>query len=97
MDGIMSEEEAITLEDISEFINEFINPGLEVHSGYLEIVTYDKETKSLKIVMGGGCQGCASASATLKLMITNALMEEFPSLASIEDATNHSAGANPYY
>ena len=94
----MSEEDKeITLEDITEFIKEYINPGLEVHSGYLEIVAYDKEAKSLSIVMGGGCQGCASSSATLKLMITNALMEEFPGLTSVEDATNHSAGTNPYY
>lgn len=86
-----------TLEDINEFIQDTINPGLAMHGGYLKIVDYNQETGVLDLFMGGGCQGCASSTATLKLMITTTLTEEFPGITSIEDATDHSAGMNPYY
>lgn len=91
------EETLVSLEDINEFIQETINPGLAMHGGYIEIVNFNQESGALSISMGGGCQGCASSTATLKLMITNALTEEFPGLTSVEDATNHSLGENPYY
>ena len=47
--------------------------------------------------MGGGCQGCASSTATLQIQIRNFLMEEFPELREIEDVTDHKSGKNPYY
>ena len=87
----------ITKEEIQVFINETINPGLEMHGGYLAISEFDAKAKSLKVTMGGGCQGCASSTVTLKLMIDNALREQFPELVEIEDVTNHHDGVNPYY
>ena len=87
----------MTQEDIQQFIDDTINPGLEMHGGYLAISAFDLETKALKVTMGGGCQGCASSTITLKLMIENALKEEFPQLSTIEDTTDHYAGTNPYY
>jgi len=83
--------------EIQEFINEEINPGLEMHGGYLLIEKFDEEHKHLYVQMGGGCQGCASSLATLQLMIGNMLREQFPELIEIEDVTDHSVGQNPYY
>ena len=85
------------IDDVLEFIQEYINPGLAMHGGYVEVSDYDQNSGIIRILMGGGCKGCASSTATLRLMITNSLMEEFPGLTSIEDATNHSEGVNPYY
>ena len=82
---------------IEEYIVEDINPGLEMHGGFLEIKDYNEESGVLRVIMGGGYQGCASSQVTLKLMITNALKEQFPGLEAIEDATEHFAGQNPYY
>jgi Fe/S biogenesis protein NfuA len=84
-------------EQIKEFIAEEINPGLEMHGGFLTIEAYDEESGILNVTMGGGCQGCASANVTLKLMITHALKDKFPGIESVEDATDHALGQNPYY
>ena len=84
-------------DEIQKFIDEDINPALEAHGGFLLIHDFDDEKKLLKVQMGGGCQGCASARITLKLQIENFLREEFPSLTEIEDVTDHLAGTNPYY
>ena len=82
----------MTRDEIQKFVDEDINPALESHGGFLLIHDFDEEKKLLKVQMGGGCQGCASARITLKLQI-----EEFPKLLEIEDVTDHLAGTNPYY
>ena len=87
----------MTQDDIQKFIDEDINPALESHGGFLLLRSFDGEKKSIKVEMGGGCQGCASARATLNLQIESFLKEEFPELLEIEDVTDHLAGTNPYY
>jgi|TARA_R110001583_G_scaffold56878_3_gene171221 Fe/S biogenesis protein NfuA len=87
----------MTRDEIQKFVDEDINPALESHGGFLLIHDFDEEKKLLKVEMGGGCQGCASAKATLKLQIEGFLKEEFPELLDIEDITDHLAGTNPYY
>ena len=89
--------EIMTKDEIQTFIDEDINPGLEMHGGFLLIEKFDEEHKHLYVQMGGGCQGCASSIVTLKLMIESMLKERFPDLAEIEDVTDHQAGVNPYY
>ena len=88
---ITKENKKMTKEEIQSFVDEDINPGLESHGGYLSIEKFDAASKSLYVQMGGGCQGCASAAATLKMR------EQFPDLGEIVDATNHEAGEDPYY
>ena len=82
---------------IQEYIDENINPGLEMHGGFLLVKSLDANSKNLSVEMGGGCQGCSSSAATLKNAIDYMLREEFPELGEIEDVTNHLAGENPYY
>ena len=84
-------------EEIQKYIDEDINPALEAHGGHIQIYDFDEEQKSLKLLMGGGCHGCASARITLKLQIENFLREEFPDLSEIVDVTDHDTGTNPYY
>jgi len=86
-----------TKNEIQKFIDEDINPALEMHGGYLLIHDFDEESKSLKLQMGGGCQGCSSAAITLKLQVENFFRQEFPDLGEIEDITDHFAGESPYY
>jgi len=83
-------------EAIENFINEDVNPALEVHGGFISVEDLDVENGVLKIKMGGGCQGCAASQATLKFQVETYLKEEFPCLKVIEDVTDHSAGDNPY-
>ncbi len=78
-----------SITQINEFIESEINPGLNTHGGFLSIIKYDELTGDLNVSMGGGCHGCASSTVTLKLMITQLLKEEFPSLGNITDFTDH--------
>ena len=87
----------MTRDEIQKFVDEDINPALESHGGFLLIHDFDDGKKILKVEMGGGCQGCGSAKATLKLQIEGFLKEEFPELLEVEDVTDHNAGTNPYY
>jgi len=82
---------------IQKFVDEDINPGLGMHGGYLLIQNFDDEKKSIKVEMGGGCQGCDNARITLRLQVETLLREEFPELGDIEDITDHFSGTNPYY
>ena len=90
-------DERMTKEKIQEYIDENINPGLAMHGGYLTAHDYDEGLGILYVIMGGGCQGCSAASATLKYSIDLMLKEEFSEIKEIQDATQHSAGTNPYY
>ncbi|HJM39486.1 MAG TPA: NifU family protein [Planctomycetota bacterium] len=71
-----------------------LNPGLAGHGGFVEIV--DSDGKDLYLNMGGGCQGCSSASATMNQGVEVAIRDSVPEVGRIIDATNHAIGANPY-
>ena len=47
--------------------------------------------------MGGGCQGCGMASATLKHGVETALKSQIPEITEIFDTTDHAAGENPFF
>ena len=87
----------MTRSDIQGIIDKEINPMLESHGGHISIHDFNDDDKSLKITMGGGCQGCASSKITLRLGVENHLREIFPDIGDIEDVTEHLAGTNPYY
>tara|TARA_A100001515_G_C4422725_1_gene160962 strand:+ start:112 stop:384 length:273 start_codon:yes stop_codon:yes gene_type:complete len=87
----------MTREEIEKVIKEDINPALEAHGGFIIVQEFNEEKKSLKIQMGGGCQGCAGSISTLKSGVENYLREEFPDIGVIEDVTDHDAGQNPYF
>lgn len=80
---------------IAELFEEQINPALASHGGFVRLVKVDG--RDVHVEMGGGCQGCASSKATLKLGIETAIRRVAPQVRHIVDATNHAAGANPYY
>ena len=86
-----------TRNQIEEFIENEINPGLAVHGGFLELTDYDEEADIVHVKMGGGCHGCAASALTLKSMITFALEDRFPSIKEVKDDTDHAEGSNPFY
>ena len=57
----------------------------------------DVTEDSVYVHMGGGCQGCGQASATLKQGVQTMIQEEFPEIVNVIDTTDHAAGTNPYY
>ncbi|MBF0106626.1 MAG: NifU family protein [Deltaproteobacteria bacterium] len=80
---------------VQKILSAKINPALAGHGGFIEL--WDVRKNDIFVKMGGGCQGCASSKATLKQGVQHALKQEIPELNDIHDATDHSAGVNPYY
>ena len=78
-----------------QLIAERINPALASHGGYATLVGIEGSTAY--VTMGGGCQGCSMSAATLTEGIRSAILEAVPELLEVVDATDHSAGENPFY
>jgi len=88
----MSEELATR---VQELLESTINPAVAGHGGFVSLV--DVKDNKVYLQMGGGCQGCGAADITLKAGIERLLKEEIPEIEEVLDATDHSAGSNPYY
>ena len=80
---------------LQELLDNEINPGLAAHGGYVSLLDY-KDGKAY-VSMGGGCQGCGMASATMSQGIEARVMEVLPEVKEIIDVTDHAGGSNPYY
>lgn len=83
------------VQKIKRVIEDEINPALEGHGGFVELVGYEEDNAYVKL--GGGCQGCSSSMATLKMGIERRLKEEVPELKEVIDQTDHASGASPYF
>ena len=80
---------------VQELIDTRINPSVASHGGNIQLL--DVTEDSVYVHMGGGCQGCGQASATLKQGVQTMIQEEFPEIVNVIDTTDHAAGTNPYY
>ena len=87
-------EEALRVQ-IESLFSDSINPQIQSHGGAVELVDVQGTTVHLRL--SGGCQGCASANATLKNGIEKAIRQTVPEITEVIDVTDHSSGENPYY
>ncbi len=88
LDGDLSEK-------VQAVLDQAVNPALASHGGYATLVGLE-DTKVF-VTMGGGCQGCSASAMTLTEGIRSMLMESLPEISDVIDATDHSAGENPFY
>lgn len=72
-----------------------INPSLAGHGGFVELLEVRENRAYVR--MGGGCQGCASSAATMRQGVELELRRAAPQLEAVIDATDHAAGATPYF
>jgi len=79
---------------IEALMDKEMNPYIASHGGRIEIV--DVKGTVVYVSMSGGCQGCASASVTLRHGVERLIFENIPEVTEIIDVTDHSAGVNPY-
>ncbi len=79
---------------VEELFEKEINPQIASHGGFVELA-YIEDTKVF-VRLGGGCQGCSSANATLKQGIAKAIQQMIPEVTEVLDATDHASGLNPY-
>ncbi|HTP42748.1 MAG TPA: NifU family protein [Nitrospiria bacterium] len=82
-------------EAIQKLLDEQINPGLASHGGEATLVAI--KDNIVYVTMSGGCQGCGSATLTLKQGITSLIKKELPHIKDVLDVTDHAAGKNPFY
>jgi Fe/S biogenesis protein NfuA len=80
---------------VQEVLDSQINPGVGSHGGMVTLVEVRDGAAYLRF--GGGCQGCAAVDVTLKHGVEAAIRAAVPQVTAIVDATDHAAGANPYY
>ena len=87
--------DAAALEKIlAELFEREINPRVAAHGGRIALVGV--EGSKLRITMGGGCQGCASAQLTLRSSVEVMVRRVAPEITEIVDDTDHAAGLRPY-
>lgn len=92
-ESIPSEEEI--RERLQRVIDEEINPGIASHSG---VITLNRVVgNTIYITMGGGCQGCAASSVTLRSGVEGSFRKEVPQLGAVLDETDHTSGVNPFF
>lgn len=91
---VLPEDEALRLK-VEKILDAEINPQIAAHGGYVTVV--DVQNKDIWVKMGGGCQGCGSAAATMTQGVERMIRDAIPEIGAIIDATDHAAGANPYY
>jgi len=80
---------------VEKLLAEEINPQIASHGGHVQVA--DVKGTTVYVVMGGGCQGCASSQLTLRTGVESAIRRAVPAVTEIVDVTDHAAGANPYY
>ena len=80
---------------VQQVIDEQVLPGLGGHGGWVELDRIEGDTAYIRL--GGGCQGCASASFTLKEGIESVITREVEEIKRVLDETDHDAGSSPYY
>ena len=80
---------------VESIIASEVAPSVASHGGSVDIVDVKDNVVLLK--MGGGCQGCSSATATLKSGVEASIRRAVPEIGDIIDTTDHTAGQNPYY
>lgn len=80
---------------VVQVLEQQVNPSIAQHGGRADLVAIEDATAYLRL--GGGCQGCGMATATLSQGISVAITEAIPEIDHVVDVTDHSSGTNPYY
>jgi Fe/S biogenesis protein NfuA len=82
-------------QNIQKLLDAEINTAVASHGGNIELLDVIEDRAYVK--MGGGCQGCSSAAATLKQGVETRIKAAFPEIKQVIDTTDHASGQNPYY
>lgn len=83
-------------EKVQQLLDLSINPALASHGGFANLVKVEDDSV-VHVFMGGGCQGCSMSALTLSEGIKTAILDAIPEVTEVIDATDHSAGENPFY
>lgn len=84
------------IERVNYWLQAKINPQLAGHGGMVTLIEITDEMDVI-LQFGGGCNGCSMVDFTLKEGIEKELLETFPELKSVKDATEHARGDHSFY
>jgi Fe/S biogenesis protein NfuA len=82
-------------ERVRHILDTYVAPSIAAHGGTAELVAIEGSAAYLRL--GGGCQGCGQAAATLSQGISVAIKQSVPEITEIVDVTDHANGTNPYF
>lgn len=82
-------------QSVQDVLDTQINPGVASHGGVVELEGVSDGFAVIRF--GGGCQGCAASTVTLKHGVERTLLEQVKGLTGVRDATDHASGENPYF
>jgi len=94
--GVADELTGTVAERVEQLLQSHINPSLAAHGGYASLVDVSDDGV-VRVLMGGGCQGCSVSAVTLSEGIKRMILEAIPEVVDVVDATDHAAGESPYY
>lgn len=66
---------------IEKILKDKINPMLEEHEGWVELVSFDQENVTIRF--RGACSGCGAVKDTLNNIVIPKLMEEIPEIKNV--------------
>lgn len=96
LEGVELNLEGSVADKVQQLLEHQINPSLAAHGGFATLVGIDDEQRVF-ITLGGGCQGCAMSRMTITQGIDRTIRTAIPEVSEIVDATDHSAGDNPFF
>lgn len=68
---------------IEEILKDYIQPAVEQDGGAIQFKSFNPESGLVKVVLRGACNGCPSASLTLKAGIENLLRRMVPEVREV--------------
>ncbi len=74
--------------EIQKLIEEYIQPAVASDGGNIDLVEFDENTKTAKMLLQGACSGCPSSTITLKNGIETLLKEMLPNQVEKVEAIN---------
>ncbi|WP_313376781.1 NifU family protein [Chishuiella sp.] len=75
-------------QQIKSILDEYVQPAVANDGGNIELIEFDEETRTAKMLLQGACSGCPSSTATLKNGIEGILKEMMPDVVDNVEAVN---------
>ncbi len=73
---------------IQDIITEYIQPAVAGDGGNIQLIEFEEETKTARMLLQGACSGCPSSTITLKNGIESMLKEMMPGKVENVEAIN---------
>ena len=77
-----------TSKEIVNILEEYVKPAVASDGGNIQFMSYEPESKIVKVILQGACSGCPSSTFTLKSGIENMLKQMLPDKVNSVEAIN---------